>query len=200
MKTEELIALGLTEEQAKQVFAMNGKDINALQKKISTMETEREGLNEQIKAANETIAKYDGIDPAAYREEIERYKKQMEDTEKAYGEKLMKRDQTDWLNKRFDEYGVKSPYARRQLSSDAMSAESGLSWKDGAFFGFDDFMKSAKSKDSSLYESADEKAAREAAEKEKEKEKEEQERKPGIVGKTGNDSGDDNPKKAPRFF
>lgn len=43
--------------------------------------------------------------------------------------------------------------------SDCMSEESGLTWKDGAFFGFDDFMKAAKEKDESLYQTAEEKEA-----------------------------------------
>jgi hypothetical protein len=42
-----------------------------------------------------------------------------------------------------------------------MSEESGLTWKDGAFFGFDDYMKAAKERDAGLYQTAEEKAAAE---------------------------------------
>ena len=49
-----------------------------------------------------------------------------------------------------------------------MAEETGLKWKDNAFFGFDDFMKSAKEKDASLYLTQEEKDA-EAKKKEQEK-------------------------------
>lgn len=44
-----------------------------------------------------------------------------------------------------------------------MSEETGLTWKDGAFFGFDDFMKAAKEQDAALYQTAEEKAEAEKA-------------------------------------
>ena len=78
-----------------------------------------------------------------------------------------------------DEYGVESPYARKQLEAEVMAEGSGLSWKDGAYFGFDDFMKAAKEKDKSLYETAEEKA-------EREKQAQQQQKAPQIVGRTGN--------------
>ena len=62
-----------------------------------------------------------------------------------------------------------------------MNADSGLKWKDGAFFGFDDYMKSAKEKDASLYLTAEEK---EAAAKQKELEA----NAPRFTGPTNNGS------------
>ena len=44
MKKEELIALGLTEEQASQVLAINGKDIEKFKSTNDTQKTELEGL------------------------------------------------------------------------------------------------------------------------------------------------------------
>ena len=76
-----------------------------------------------------------------------------------------------------EEYGVTSPYARKQLMAECMDEKSGLKWKgadtgfygfddfmkgaDTGFYGFDDFMKDAKKADPSLYQSAEEKAASE---------------------------------------
>ena len=182
MKTEELTALGLTEEQTAGVFKLNGLDVEAGKKRIAELEgevgkltTERDDLNTRLTAANETLAGFEGIDPAAIKGEVEKYKKAAEAAEKSYTAKILERDQQDWLNKRLDDYGVKSPYARRQLIADAMAEGSGLSWKEGAFFGFDDYMKSAKEKDASLYMTAEEK---EAAEKQAQN----QGRQPSFVG------------------
>lgn len=163
MKTEELTAIGLTEEQASQVLVMNGKDIEKHKKQITTLEGERDAAKAQLETANATLKKFEGIDPQQIQQELQTYKTQAEEAEKKYTRELTQRDQKDWIGKKLDEYGVTSPYARRQLTSDIMSEDSGLSWKDGAYFGFDDYMKSAKEKDTTLYQTAEEKAEAEKA-------------------------------------
>lgn len=73
MKKEELLEIGLTEEQANKVFAMNGKDVeNAkgkLQKDIDTMKS-------QLAEAKETIATLEANkgDTAALQAELDKYK------------------------------------------------------------------------------------------------------------------------------
>ena len=178
MKTEELTAIGLTDEQANQVLAMNGKDIEKHKKQITALEGERENFKAQLATANETLKKFEGIDLQKIQEEIRTYKNQAEEAEKDYTRKITQRDQKDWIEKKLDEYGVTSPYARRQLVSDCMAEDSGLSWKDGAYFGFDDFMKAAKEKDNSLYQTAEEKAEAEKAAKLRD-------RAPAFTGPTG---------------
>lgn len=180
MRTEELTALGLTDEQATSVLAMAGRDIEKHKATARDLETERDDLRTRLTTAESTIARFEGVDPDALRGEVEKYKKQAEDAEKTYTRKIETRDKHDWISKKLDEYGVHSPYARKQLAAEAMSSESGLSWKDGSFFGFDDFMRAAKTADPSLYETAEEKQAREA-------ETEKAGKAPKIVGKTGNE-------------
>ena len=182
MKTEELTAIGLTEEQATQVLAMNGKDIEKHKKQLTTVEGERDAYKAQLDTANATLKKFEGIDPQQIQTELQTYKTQAEEAEKKYTREITQRDQKDWIGKKLDEYGVTSPFARRQLTSDCMAEESGLTWKDGSFFGFDDFMKSAKEKDNSLYQTAEEKAAaeKEAAQKAKA---------PTFTGPTGDPAG-----------
>lgn len=73
MKKEELLEIGLTEEQANKVFAMNGKDVeNAkgkLQKDVDTMKS-------QLAEAKETIATLEANkgDTAALQAELDKYK------------------------------------------------------------------------------------------------------------------------------
>ena len=182
MKTEELTAIGLTEEQATQVLAINGKDIEKQKTRITTLEGERDNYKAQLDTANATLKKFEGIDPQQIQTELQTYKTQAEEAEKKFTRELTQRDQRDWIGKKLDEYGVTSPFARRQLTSDCMAEGSGLTWKDGSFFGFDDFMKSAKEKDNSLYQTAEEKAAaeKEAAQKAKA---------PTFTGPTGDPAG-----------
>lgn len=169
MKTEELTALGLTDEQATQVLAIHGKDIEKHKKQIETLEGERDSFKTQFETADAALKKFEGIDPEKIQGEVQTYKTQLEDAKKDFAKQLTQRDQKDWITAQLDKYGVQSPFARKQLIADCMAEESGLTWKDGAFYGFDDFMKAAKEKDGSLYQTAEEKAAaeKEAAQKAK---------------------------------
>lgn len=178
MKKEELTKLGLSDEQADSVLALAGKDIEKHKKKVTDLEAERDDLASRLATAEETLSGFDGMDPAAVKSEIEKYKQQAADAEKNYNAKLTARDQQKWIEDKLTEYGVSSPYARRQLTADIMAADSGLKWKDGSYFGFDDFMKKAKEQDSGLYQTAEEKQAAAKAEALKNNA-------PAIVGPTG---------------
>lgn len=193
MKTDELTSIGLTDEQATQVLAINGKDIEKHKSRITSLEEERDNYKNQLDTANATLKKFDGIDPTKFQEEIQTYKSQAEEAERNYNLKITQRDQRDWLNKKLDAYGVSSPLARKQIVSECMDEDSGLTWKDGSFFGFDDYMKSEKEKDSTLYLTAEEKAEKEKATKLKEKS-------PYFTGPAGNKNDPDEKVAPPKFF
>ena len=178
MKTAELTALGITEEVATQVLVINGKDIEnakasvtaAKDKEISTLTTERDNLQARLTTAEDTLKKFGDKTPEQIAQEIQTYQKQAADAEAELTKKLTQRDQRDWIKAQLDEYGVKSPLARKQITAEVMS-EDGLKWqpakgdKDGEFLGFGDYMKAAKEEDATLYQTAEEKqaAAEEAA-------------------------------------
>ena len=194
MKTEELTALGLTEDQVKGVFALNGKDIEAEKAKgkkaLEAAEADRDNYKTQLDTATETLKGFEGIDPAKIQQEVADWKAKAEQAEKDFAAKLTQRDQSDWLKAKMDEYGVTSPYARKQLIAEIMDAENGLKWKDGAYLGLDDYMKSAKEKDAGLYQTEEEKAAAKKAEEEKAKAAR-------FTGTTGGEPGGDGKKYTP---
>lgn len=193
MRKEELTNLGLTEEQADSVLAMAGKDIEKQKKRITDLETERDGLKERLSTAEDTLTKFEGIDPAAIKDEVEKYKQAAADAENSFKAKLLERDQKDWIGKKLDEYGVKSPYARRQLISDAMDPEKGLKWKDNEFSDFDKFMTAARELDAGLYVTAEEKkAAEEGGQGSKPA--------PKFVGGAGNNGGTEKKYVPPKIF
>ena len=162
-----------TDEQIKGLLDIHtadiGKALKKQEKQINDLTTERDDLNTRLTTANDTLAKFEGLDPDEMKKEIEKYKTAASEAENNLKVKLTQRDQQDWLKEQMEKYGVKSPYARAQLISEIMAKDSGLSWKDGAFFGFDDYMKSAKEKDASLYQTAEEKAEAEKLQKLQEK-------------------------------
>lgn len=59
MKTEELKALGLNDEQVQKVFAMNGADIERKNQTIATLTAERDTARAQLGEANKKLEGYD---------------------------------------------------------------------------------------------------------------------------------------------
>lgn len=53
--TDELLKLGLTEEQAKEVFALRGKELNADKSALNTIIKERDSLKDQLQKAEEQV-------------------------------------------------------------------------------------------------------------------------------------------------
>ena len=173
MKTTELTALGITEEVANKILAINGKDIEnakasvaaAKDKEITALTTERDGIQSQLDTAKETLKKFEGIDLEQIQGELQTYKERAEKAENDFAREITSRDQKAWLKEKLDDYGVKSPLARKQIVTEVMSETDGLKWKPAAdgkpamFFGFDDYMKAAKAEDDTLYQTAEEKAA-----------------------------------------
>ena len=173
MKTAELTALGISEEIASKILAMNGKDIEnakasaseAKKKEIDALTEARDNLQTQLDTANETLKKFENIDPEQIQSELNTYKERAEQAEQKYVKDITERDQKEWLKKKLDDYGVKSPLARKQIVSEIMSPEEGLKWtpakgdKPGAFYGFEEYMKAAKEEDDTLYQTDEEKAA-----------------------------------------
>jgi len=59
MKTEELKALGLNEEQVQKVFALHGADIERQKQTITTLTTERDAARNSLSEANRKLEGYD---------------------------------------------------------------------------------------------------------------------------------------------
>lgn len=167
MKTAELTALGISEEVATQILAINGKDVEnakaAKDKEIAALTTERDDLKTRLDTAEETLKKFGDKTPEQIQQEIKDYQQKAADAEKDYTKKLTQRDQQDWIKEQLDTYGVKSPLARKQITSEVMDETNGLKWKDGAFIGFGDYMTAAKKEDASLFQTKEEKEAAEKA-------------------------------------
>lgn len=92
MKTEELKAQGLTQEQINFVMAENGKDIDKIQKKLDDMTVERDKEKGRADTAEETLKGFDGVDVEKLNKSIADWKKKAEDAEKDYKQKIADRD------------------------------------------------------------------------------------------------------------
>ena len=130
MKTSELTAIRLTEEQATPVLAMNGKDIEsakaAKDKVIADLTGERDDYKARLETAETTLQGFEGIDPEKFQQEIQSYKQKAEDAEKDFAKKILQRDQSDLLKGKMDEYGVASASARDQRMGEIADETSGV--------------------------------------------------------------------------
>ena len=78
MTKEELLELGLSEEQITGVFKLNGLAIEGLKSTNSVLEKENEQLKGQITEANEKIENFKGLDIETIKKEAEEYKTKFE--------------------------------------------------------------------------------------------------------------------------
>lgn len=62
MKTEELKAKGLTQEQIDYIMAENGKDVEAEKGKLTALTAERDNLKTQLDTAKASLKEFEGVD------------------------------------------------------------------------------------------------------------------------------------------
>lgn len=134
MKTEELKALGLNDDQVQKVFAMNGTEMNDLKQQITTLTAERDTARNNLSDANK---KLEGYDPE-WRTKAEK----AENDAKAQVEELQKdfAAQTAAAGVKFS-----SESAKRAFLSDLKAKK--LTLQDGKLLGFEDYLKSYRESD-----------------------------------------------------
>ena len=120
----------------------NYKAISEHEKLVSKLTLERDTAKEDLKTANETLEKFKDIDPEKMAEEIDKYKKAAEDSEKNFKAELEKRDYNDAIDKKLSEIKFSSEAAKRAFKNDLI--ENPLQLRNGAVVGFDDVLKQAK--------------------------------------------------------
>lgn len=121
-------------------------DYTKQKKKLTDTEAERDGLQEQLADAQETLKGFDGVDVEKWKQDIADYQKRAEDAEANAQKQISERDQRDYLNAEFEKLGIKSERTRRSLMADIMG-DDGLKWKDGKFLGLSDYLESENEKD-----------------------------------------------------
>ena len=149
MKTEDLKAQGLTDEQIGFVMAENGKDLKKLQKENENLTTDRDTWKEKAETAEETLKGFEGIDPEQVQTELATWKKKAEDAEKDRDQKIYERDFADALKAELDGVKFTSEAAKKAVMADIK--EAGLKLKDGKILGLNDLIAQMKEKDASAF-------------------------------------------------
>lgn len=149
MKTDELKAWGLTDEQSEKVMAQYGKDISKLQKENEKLTTDRDKEKERADTAEETLKKFDGVDMETMQAEIATWQQKAKDAEKDYADKLAQRDFEDALKEEIGGYKFTSEAAKKAIMAEIR--EAGLKVKDGKILGLSDLLAQMKEKDASAF-------------------------------------------------
>lgn len=158
MKTEDLQAQGLNEEQIKYVFAENGKDIAAEKKRADTAENDRDSWKNRAETAENTLKGFEGKDFDAIQKDRDEWKQKAEKAEADYKQQIYERDFSDALSTAMESYKFSSDYAKTAVMAEIKSA--GLKLLDGKIIGLNDMIENIKAKDASAFvtESQEEKA------------------------------------------
>lgn len=149
MKTEDLKNVGLTDEQISFVMAENGKDVNKAKKDFDTISADRDNWKNQAETAQNTLTKFDGIDPEKIDSEIADWKKKAKDAEEMYTAKIREREFEDALKSELDNVKFSSEAAKRSVMTDIKAA--GLKLIDGKILGLKDLLEQMKEKDASAF-------------------------------------------------
>lgn len=149
MKTEDLQAQGLTEEQIKFIFAENGKDIAAEKKRAEKAEQDRDNWKNRAETAEGTLKGFEGKDFEAIEKERNEWKEKAENAEKEYRQQIYDRDFGDALVTAMEQYKFSSEYAKAAVMAELKGA--GLKLIDGKIIGLTDMVETIKSKDASAF-------------------------------------------------
>lgn len=133
----------------KKALSEHYKNSAEYNKAISKLETERDNWKEKAETAEETLKKFDGIDPEQMKSEVENWKQKAENAEKEYANKIYERDFNDALKTAFDEIKFSSEAAKRAVMTEVK--EAGLKLSEGKILGLNDLITQIKEKDSSAF-------------------------------------------------
>lgn len=149
MKTEELKAKGLTEEQISFVMAENGKDIKKAKDDLKAMTDDRDQWKSKAETAEDALNKFDGIEPDKIRAELDEWKQKAADAEKEAQKQIAERDFADALKAELDGISFSSEAAKRAITAEIKGA--GLTLKNGKILGLNDLITQLKESDASAF-------------------------------------------------
>ena len=119
-------------------------------KRLKQAEDDRDKWKVQAETSEETLKKFEGIDPDKIKDEIDDWKKKVEDTEENYKKQLAERDYDDALNAELNNYKFSSAHAKKSII--AAIKEKKLPLENGKIIGLSDMMEDIQKNDSGAFE------------------------------------------------
>lgn len=142
----------VSEENAEAItkaVAENYKTIAEFDKKTSRLETERDGLKEQLEVANNSLKGFEGVDVETLKKEIADANKKADDAKKDYEAKIAARDYDDALKTGMSKFRFSSKAAQKAMFQRIKEAD--LKCMEGKIIGLDDYIKTLKEEDAKAF-------------------------------------------------
>lgn len=149
MTLENLKELGLNDDQVKAVMEQYGKDVTKLQNENKKLTADRDNWKQKAETAEDTLKKFDGIDPEQMKKEVEDWKQKAQDAEKDYQQKIYDRDFNDALTAAFGEIKFTSESAKKAVMAEVK--EAGLKLNEGKILGLSDLIGQIRERDASAF-------------------------------------------------
>lgn len=148
MKREFLKDMKLTDEQIDAIMAENGKDVNGLKEQVSSLTTEKDGLQSQLTERDTQLKDLKGKvkDSDELTAEIDQLQKANKEAKEKYEADLTAQQKSFLVDKALNSAGARNAKAVSSLL-DLDSVEV----KDGQLTGLDDQLKSLRDSDSYLF-------------------------------------------------
>jgi hypothetical protein len=115
MKTEDLKALGLTDDQITVVMKDNGIDIKREQDKVAKVELERDNYKGQLDTAQKSLKDFEGIDIKDLKGKIDTLTNDLKTKEMEYQSQLADRDFDSLLDSQITTFGARNSKAVKAL-------------------------------------------------------------------------------------
>lgn len=115
MKKEDLVALGLSEEQIAEVQRLNGLDIKREQDKLAQIEADRDKYKGDLEEAQKTLKEFEDVDVEELKTRVATLTADLEAKEQEYKKELAERDFNDFLEKQINSFGAKNVKAVKAL-------------------------------------------------------------------------------------
>lgn len=153
MKKEELLSIGLTEEQADKVFAMNGKDVEKYKKAVEDAKADKAEAERQLADRDKDIETLKALDADGLKKQLTDLQAKYNTETEQYKAQIADRDYSDAVKQAIADKGVKfsSKAAERAFLADLMANR--LQIEDGVLMGFDAYHKAQMEADPTAFQS-----------------------------------------------
>lgn len=146
MKTEDLTALGLSEDQIKSVFALNGTDIEKYKQDVEKQKQaaiqakeELEGVKTQLSEANTAIKGFEELDVEGIKKAAEEWEAKYKQDTEALKTQMSTKEYEFAVDKFLGGVQFSSELAKKAVFAEFK--DKGFKLEEGKFLGADDYIK-----------------------------------------------------------
>lgn len=145
MTKEQLVALGLDENQVKEVFKLNGLAVTKVQTDLDTKVQELANVKGLLDTANEKIEGFKGLDVEQIKQEAKDYKEKFETAQLEAQRKIDEIKYETALKDYINKHQFASERVKNSILQDLKSKQFKL--EEGQFLGADDYIKILQEKE-----------------------------------------------------